>query len=391
MALCSVFLCGGLTMQACAEPAVTGRPAASQWQTCLEEAAAEVIVPGAIAAVVSPDGHKWNGAVGVSEITAQVEWPKESADTRKSNRGVKAPKLQGRPMDPSLGFQSASILKTLVATLVLMLDQQGILHLDDTVESWYPDLLSNGHLMTIRNLLNHTSGLACYTDNQEFFEELDRNPHRKWQPRELIGYALNPEGGLSPGQGWAYSDTNYLVLGLIIEKATGEKWPVLLKDRIMEPLGLKDTFVPESSFIPGPHSHGYRFDFQEPGRWHDYTDYADPSWMGAAGALVSTADDLLTWLGALLAGRLLDERHRELMFQFEPTGRPNVSYGLGLGNWNGAVGHGGDYVFGFQTGMYRYRGYDFVIMTNGPPARLGVLDGPWEIFSRMARLVTRQW
>jgi D-alanyl-D-alanine carboxypeptidase len=229
-------------------------------------------------------------------------------------------------MRPDDRFRVGSITKTFVATVTLQLVAERKLALDDSVDRWLPGLVPNGAHITVRQLLNHTSGLFDFGGDQDFVRQAVRNPLRAWTPHEIIGIATAHPLNFEPGAGWSYSDTNYFVLGLIVEAATGRPLARELRLRILAPLHLRATSLPTAPRIAGRHAHGY---FLRP--LEDVT-IGSPSVQWAAGALVSNADDLARFYRALLGGRLLRADLLRLMRTTvaAPLLGPGHAYGLGL-------------------------------------------------------------
>ena len=230
------------------------------------------------------------------------------------------------PMRAGDRFRVGSITKTFVATVALQLAAENRLALEDTVERWLPGLVPDGGQITVRQLLNHTSGLFDYGGDGEFVAQAVRDPLRPWTPREIIAIATAHPPTFAPGAGWSYSDTNYFVLGLIIEAATGHPLATELRHRLLGPLHLQATSLPAAPRIAGPHAHGY---FLRP--LEDVT-VGSPSVQWAAGALVSNADDLAGFYRALLGGRLLRSDLLQLMETTvaAPQLGARHAYGLGL-------------------------------------------------------------
>jgi D-alanyl-D-alanine carboxypeptidase len=262
-------------------------------------------------------------------------WVRDESGVQQAASGV-ADLRTGRPMRPGLHFRAASLAKSLVATVVLQLAAEGRLSLHDTVARWLPGILPYGDRVTIRQLLNHTSGvpdyapmpiLALYGSWQARF--------RAWTPQELVGLVASQPPDFPPGTAWSYSNTGYVLLGLIVEAVTGNSLGQELHRRILRPLGLRDTFFPVNSpGIPGPKSRGYSLPLspQGPvlhGPLLDITVY-NPSWAWAAGNLISNLDDLTRFFRALLGGRLLPPRLLAAMTTTVPTPRPGIDWGLGL-------------------------------------------------------------
>jgi D-alanyl-D-alanine carboxypeptidase len=248
-------------------------------------------------------------------------------------------------MRPTDRFRIASVTKTFVATVVLQLVAEGRLRLEDTVESRLPSLVPNGSSITIQELLNHTSGLFDYTQDPSFVAAVISNPGREWSPRELVAAATAHPPLFAPGAAFSYSNTNYIVVGLIVEAVTGEPIGKTLRRRIFDPLGLRSTtFAPGA--IQGHAAHGYVVSAPPlpfpPGTIVDMTALVSPSVAWAAAQIASNADDVTTFFRALLGGRLLP---RAQLAQMKPTGAS--VYGLGLRvaqtPCGVAYGHVGDY------------------------------------------------
>jgi D-alanyl-D-alanine carboxypeptidase len=245
-------------------------------------------------------------------------------------------------------FRVGSITKTFVSVVVVQLAAEGVLRLDDPVEKWLPGVVPNGQAITLRQLLNHTSGIYNYTDDSALIQELVRNPLRVWTPAALIELANAHAPLFTPGSRWSYSNTGYLLLGLVVERATGQPLAEELRRRIFAPLGLPRTSFPSVPALAPPFAHGYLPPggiVRTPGgRPVDVTLWS-PSWAWAAGALVSTAGDLARFYGALLGGELLTpEALREVKTTVPILGGTEW-YGLGLSRTPfrcaAAWGHGG--------------------------------------------------
>jgi D-alanyl-D-alanine carboxypeptidase len=239
----------------------------------------------------------------------------------------------GRPMRSGLTYRVGSLTKPFVATVVLQLVAEGRLSLSDTVQRWLPGILPYGDQVTIRQLLSHTSGVPDYT--LEPLVRLYTFPHgrfRAWRPRELVALIADQPPDFPPGTAWSYSNTGYILAGLIVQAATGHKLGQELARRIFRPLGLRDTYFPVNRpTIPGRNARGYSIDpfAQQPGPLRDFTVY-NPSLAWAAGALVSTLADLQRFFRALLGGRLLPPRLLAEMTTPVDTGVPGFGYGLGV-------------------------------------------------------------
>jgi D-alanyl-D-alanine carboxypeptidase len=263
------------------------------------------------------------------------------------------------PMRVGHAFRVGSITKTFVATVVLQLAAEGTLALDDTVERWLPGLVPHGQGITLRQLLNHTSGIYNYTGDETFIRSVARSPRRVLAPAELVAVATRHEPEFDPGTSWSYSNTGYILLGLVVEKAAATSLDQVLRDRIFRPLGLSRTSFPAAPTLPPPFAHGYlpaanRLVPTPNGKPVDVTVWS-PSWAWAAGALVSTAGDLARFYGALLGGELLAPEQFAQMKTTVPIPESPGAYGLGLASdsfsCGRALGHTGG-VPGFTSIAY---------------------------------------
>ena len=246
-----------------------------------------------------------------------------------------------RPIRPEHRFRVASVTKPFVATVMLQLVAERRLSLQDTVERWLPGILPYGDRITIRQLLNHTSGVPDYVD-APIVELYSGDRLRSWRPRELVALVAGRPPDFPAGTAWSYSNTGYVLAGLIIERAARNRLGRELDRRIFRPLGLRDTSMPtEFPFLVGPHTRGYSLQFDADlnpieGTLFDITDY-NPSLAWAAGNIVSNVDDLAAFFRGLLGGRLLPaELLAEMTTPIEIE--PGYGYGLGLEVLDGPCG-----------------------------------------------------
>ena len=241
-----------------------------------------------------------------------------------------------------------SLTKTFVATVVLQLAAEHLLSISDTVSRWLPGLVPGGAGITIRELLQHTSGIYSYTNDPGFLQALFSDPTRVWRPAELVRIAVAHPPVFPPGTSLAYSNTDYVLLGMIIQAATGHPVGQQLQARIFTPLGLRDTYLPYANpHLRTPYAHGYLLG--QPGATGpaDATVFS-PSWAGAAGGIVSTAADLARFYTALLSGKLLPAAQLQQMMTTIPIPMgQGVGYGLGVESvplpCGTAWGHTGDF------------------------------------------------
>jgi len=291
-------------------PGLGAAPAAAATDGAVLQAALDRItaagLPGTFAEV-RDNRSTWRGASGVADVAA------------------------GRPMRPGFQHRVASITKTFVATTVLQLAAERRISLDAPLGRYLPEYARDG--LTVRMLLNHTGGVANYIDVLLADPEtaVERYRTETVPPRELarIGLSLPPEN--APGAGYSYANTNYILLGLIIEKVTGRPAAFEVTRRIIRPLGLRGTYFPGTyPHIAGPHSKAY-IPWSE-GELRDFSVY-NMSWLWMAGEMVSTTADLDRFYRALLAGRLL--RPAELaemrtVVPWDPASPESGGYGLGI-------------------------------------------------------------
>ena len=270
-------------------------------------------VPGAIG-IERRAGREWRAAAGVANLKT------------------------GQPIKPGDRFRIGSMTKAFVSTVILKLVAEHRLRLHDTVGRWLPGLVPHGRGITILELLNQTSGLYDYI-NLHFYLGILRHPLRTWHPLALVRRAVAHPPLFPPGTQWSYSNTNYVLLGLIIS-AVDHVSPVRraadpalqVYRRIVRPLELRHTTFPLTDpALRHPYTHGYLI--HPPAAWHlptvlDTT-RENPSWAWTAGAIVSTLDDVANFHRALFAGRLLAPAQRRELETTVPV-VPGLRYGLGV-------------------------------------------------------------
>ncbi|MFE7564074.1 serine hydrolase domain-containing protein [Kitasatospora sp. NPDC057500] len=242
----------------------------------------------------------------------------------------------GQPARSDGRFRIGSVTKTFVSTVVLQLVGEGRLRLDDPVERHLPGVVPNGSAITVRQLLNHTSGLFNYTEDPRFLindeAELQDFAYGKWRYRgyraeQLAAVSAEHPPYFAPGQGWHYSNTNYVLAGMIVQKVTGRTWQREVERRIVRPLHLDDTVFPGSETgLGGPHARAY---LDMPAGPADIT-RLNPSLVDAAGNGISTTADLNRFHAALFGGRLLRPAEMAALTDTVPTGSEAGEYGLGV-------------------------------------------------------------
>ncbi|MCK9280513.1 MAG: beta-lactamase family protein [Melioribacteraceae bacterium] len=242
------------------------------------------------------------------------------------------------PMSVNNTFKIASISKTFTTEAVLILVDQGLIDLNKSIQFYLPEIkLPHGaDKITVRMLGNMTSGLFNYTDSLEFFESwYATNGETGYTPQQLVAIAGNrTELNFTPGTKYEYSNTNTVLLGMLIEKVTGKKVRDVLSEKIFQPLGLVNTQWPLSQFLPYPYTHGYTYSPYT----HSFIDCTNwnISWADAAGMLVSNLHDLQIWSKELIERNLLSQNSKNERFLWNMGG-----YGFGLENHNNWIGHPG--------------------------------------------------
>ncbi len=349
---------------------------APELQTALEELVTSMVLPSAVVVVRSPTFGDATFQFGTREL--------------------------GRDDQPTTAdhYRIGSITKTMTATVILQLAQEGELSLDDPISEYEPEV-PNGDDITIANLLDMRSGLAGYDLDPEFLRAIDEEPERIWSPDDVLEIGYSTPALFAPGEAWDYSNTNYILRGVVMEHVTGKTASRLFKERLFDPLGLVDTTLPtlDDASMPSMYAHGYMFTTAEKGGSPDPTlapeqqqaavsgellptdwSAANPSWGWTAGSVISTADDLAVWAKAVIDGRLLNadmQARRMASFQpMDPTRPDGIAYGSGMLRAGSYFGHAG-LIFGYNSQFLRDPQTDTTIvvlagLTLAPDGRLPV-------------------
>jgi D-alanyl-D-alanine carboxypeptidase len=291
----------------------------------LDDAVRRIPAPGGTMAVRFDDGGSWSGASGWSDVAAST---KAAAHSR---------------------FKIWSISKTFTAALVLRLVDQGLVRLDDALTRWFPDFPLSDRI-TVRHLLSHTSGIPDYFTAPSVMAKWDE----AWTPAQMLDVAAQSNRTFDPGKGWEYSNSNYVLLGRIVEMVAQSPLNQQIRAQLLERYGLADTFIRGAENIPGGYSPGYERDAN--GQWIDVTENIHPSVTWAVGQIVSSAEDLRTWCWQLFAGDVLTPSLREeaetpvLLDDGSKTG-----WGLGFAivdtDYGQILGHGGGPLVGNSGSM----------------------------------------
>jgi len=288
---------------------------AARLDRALASAQTSLVLPGVEATVIFADGSTWTGVRGLADVTA------------------------GRPVLAETPFAVASVTKTFTAALILRYVDQGRIRLDDRLARWLPDW-PNARRITIRMLLNHTSGIPDFFKNPAFDVALNKDKKRSWTSTEVLAQFVRPGAVFPPGKGWSYSNTNYLLLGVVAAKVGGAPWEELVRRELIEPLGLDSTYVQGIEKPPARPARAYimiaGFRGPAPQARTDGTDVVPftsvATAAGSAGAIASTTGDLARWARALYGGDLLGAATRREMLTFVKTYAYGLSttYGLGV-------------------------------------------------------------
>lgn len=307
---CSSAICFG---QSATQPAVDLK---QRLQEKLKEFHSAGKFPGATAGFALPGKESFCLAVGLSNRETQT------------------------PMKPSHLLLQGSVGKTYVAAVALQLVQEKKLGLDDKIEKYLGTLqwfsrLPNARDITVRMLMNHTSGLVRYEFKEQFVKDLTASPDKVWKPEELVSYILDTSPPFAAGKGWDYSDTNYIVLGMIIEKITGKTYYAELRRRILAPFKLSQTVPSDRRIIPNL-SQGYAgADNPFGGRDAMINDNGamiiNPQFEWTGGGIASTASDLARWASLLYEGKVFNATMLSTMLEGVPARLgPEAKYGLGV-------------------------------------------------------------
>jgi D-alanyl-D-alanine carboxypeptidase len=361
----AISACGSSTGTQATAPNALGQ----RLQPLVEAQMKAMQVPGAAIFVQGAGSQSWAANLGTSNLATHA------------------------PMSPDMHFRIGSITKTFVGTVILQLVDEGKIKLDDPISKYQPEV-PNGNNITVREVLNMSSGLYSYSDDDGFGKIMDaelygNNMNRVWEPKELLAIAFKHPPYFAPGKGFHYSNTNYILLGLMIEQLTGHAVEDEIQHRILTPLGMNNTSMPQitSSAIPNPYPRGYTFvtpatqTGQSGGKSKnnspDATNPLDvtmvnPSWGWTAGNMISTAHDLQIWAKVLVTGKLLSAatQKERLSWLAIPGVSPTypLKYGLAIADFDGFIGHNGG-LPGFQSfmGYMPEKSEMIVILTNLQP------------------------
>jgi len=282
-------------------------------------------VPGALVGVWMPGKGSWVNGIGVADLTT------------------------GRKPDPADHVRIGSNTKTFVVSTILQLVDQGKLSLDDSVDSFDLGLkIPHGDKITVRMLANMTSGLFEAYEVPHLFDD-GVNPLTVSDPRKLVAAAAKQPLYFKPGTGWHYSNTGYLLLGMIIEKLTGNSTASEIQRRFIVPMGLTQTSYPTAyPGMPCPYMHGYML---KDSAWDDATVMYNPTFIGSAGVMISTMADMKEWVKAYVTGTTNNAATQRDRLTCVDTPMAGVGFGLGIVCSNGWYGYTGG-IEGYNTSAY---------------------------------------
>ncbi|MFK0257585.1 serine hydrolase domain-containing protein [Streptomyces sp. NPDC090445] len=293
---------------------------ARQLDRAVRKVLAEAKVPGVMVALSAPGKGEYIRSFGVAD------------------------KSTGQPMTTNLYMRIGSETKTFTVTALLELVDQGKVGLDDPIGQ-YVDGVPNGDRITLRELAGMRSGLYNYSEDPDFFKALTSNPRKPFTPQELLAYSFKHPVMFEPDARFYYSNTNLILLGLVVEKVSGMKLNDYIDKYVTTPAGLLHTVFPVGAEFPTPHAQGYT-DQTADGQVQDATDW-NPSWAWAAGAMVSDLADLRKWARILATGTLLEPATQAERLKVVDA-LPGTGYGLGIFNVQGWIGHNGS-LPGYQS------------------------------------------
>jgi D-alanyl-D-alanine carboxypeptidase len=299
-------------------------------------------------------------AKNVKGISAGVYYP--GMGTWKGVSGISHASV---PINSDMQFAIASNTKLFTAVLLLKLAENNLLSIDDSLHEFLPTYRNIDSTITIRQLLNHTSGLADVTSVSGYPDSIMNNPRRIYSPAELMTWAGEPT--FAPGKGWEYCNTNYLLAGMIAEKVTGQSYGKLLRDSILNPLNLDSTFLDVFETVPPVIAHPWQAGKDN----NAIPRIALNSAAWSAGAMYSNSSEMIQWYDALMNGKVINAQSLKEMTTFVGTGR----YGMGIAEtvvnnirvWT----HGGQIWGGYNSSMMYdpQTGIIVCVLTNQLPAQ----------------------
>ncbi|WP_434587270.1 serine hydrolase domain-containing protein [Streptomyces sp. A5-4] len=296
------------------QPGGLGRDMTARLDKAIEDVRREAGIPGIAVGLWMPGKGHYGRATGLADTATR------------------------EPMTTGLYTRIGSETKTFTVTALLKLVDDRRIRLDDPI-SRYVHGVPNGRRITLRHLAEMRSGLFPYTNDPDFVHDLLSDPGRSFTPREVLAYGFKHKNTFAPGKQFQYSNSNLVLLGLVIEKVSGHRVADFIHKRVLRPAHLDHTLFPSGGEFPEPHARGYTNQTLS-GEIEDSTDW-NPSWAGSAGAMISNLHDLRRWAKTVATGTLLSPETQKQRLRMLPTGYPGTSYGLGIFKSGGWIGHNG--------------------------------------------------
>lgn len=357
---------------ACAAPSLLAgclsddvTPNATRYRTAVSRVMSRYRIPGAVASVRFPGDDEWKEAFGFADVAT------------------------GRPSSTRDYFSIRSITKSYTVTVLLQLVRDKVVTLDSVIETFVPGI-PNGNRITMADLAGMQSGVANYTAVKAFIDVFAQDLAQPFTGPQIVGYTIPASPKFEPGAEYEYSNTNTILLGMAIEKITGASLASELDARIFGPLNLTGTSYPTQVALPDPHPTPYEVDIANGAL--EVLPLVNPTALSAAGAMVSTLDDLQTWGRALGDGRLIGaalQAERIARSRVVTNGPTYDRYGLGIGILHGWWGHTGT-ALGWQAATFydpRTEATVAVAVNATPPATAGDLNLAEETFKELAAVV----
>lgn len=321
-----------------------GESQTDRYRAAVKRVLEQYHAPGAVAGVWVPGSKPWKMAFGLADVAT------------------------GRPLTLDDHFSIRSITKSFTVTVILQLAHDGMLSLDDHIDRYVPGI-PNGSKITLMQLAAMESGVKNYTEVEAFLDALRADLGRPFTDPEIVAYAVSESPVFDPGVQYNYSNTNTILLGMVIEKVTQTPLAEVFRTRIFDPLHLTQTSYPSTIALPDPHPLPYTIDRQT--GTVELAPYLNPTGLSAAGAMVSTLDDLATWGDALVTGKLVAPDLQALRFSHSrpaTDGPLYDTYGLGMGSIKGWWGHTGT-ALGFQAATLHHpaSGVTIAVLVNSSP------------------------
>jgi len=331
-----------LSLAACVDDTT---PETTRYDTAVRRVISQYHLPGVAVSVRVPGETEWRQAYGYGDVESHT------------------------PMDLANHFSIRSVTKSFTVTLILQLVRDHAISLEDKLDKFVPGV-PNGSIITIADLAGMQSGVFDYSGTPEFLAILEKDLSHAFTDVQLVGYAIPYSPRFAPGAQYDYSNTNTVLLGMIVEKVTGQTLAQALAQRILDPLGLHETSYPQSVPLPPPDPTPYEVAIATGAT--ERLPLVNPTVFSAAGAMVSTLDDMQAWAAALGDGRLIGaelQSERVNRSRAATSGPHYDRYGLGLGITRGWWGHTGE-ALGLQSAVFYdpTTGATIAVLVNATPS-----------------------